>query len=137
MKIRINNLTDLHLAAKQFLEFTKNHHIFAFYGKMGAGKTTFINAILKQMKIEDHSSSPTFSIINQYLSPTYGTVYHFDFYRIENEIEALDIGIEEIIYGNEYCFIEWPSKIENLLPENTVNININVEDERRILDIEL
>lgn len=137
MRIKIQNLNQINQAAKDFISLTEGQNVFAFYGEMGAGKTTFINALLDEMGIEDHSSSPTFSIVNEYLSPKYGTVYHFDFYRIENEMEALDIGIEEIIYGDEYCFMEWPSKIENLLPENTVNIKISVEDECRILDIEL
>ena len=137
MTIKIQNLNQLKQAAKDFINLTEGHYVFAFYGEMGAGKTTFINALLDEMGIEDHSSSPTFSIVNEYLSPKYGTVYHFDFYRIENEMEALDIGIEEIIYGDDYCFMEWPSKIENLLPENTVNVKISVEDECRILDIEL
>jgi tRNA threonylcarbamoyladenosine biosynthesis protein TsaE len=137
MKILIHSLNDINQAAKDFINKTKGHQIFAFYGEMGAGKTTFINALLNEMGIEDHSSSPTFSIVNEYLSPKFGTVYHFDFYRIENEMEALDIGIEEIIYGDEYCFMEWPSKIENLLPENTVNVKISVEDKCRILDIQL
>jgi tRNA threonylcarbamoyladenosine biosynthesis protein TsaE len=137
MKIIIHNLNDINQAAKDFINKTKGHHIFAFYGEMGVGKTTFINALLNEMEIEDHSSSPTFSIVNEYLSPKYGIVYHFDFYRIENEMEALDIGIEEIIYGEAYCFMEWPSKIENLLPDNTVNVKINVEDKCRILDIQL
>jgi tRNA threonylcarbamoyladenosine biosynthesis protein TsaE len=137
MKIIIHNFNDINQAAKDFINKTKGHHIFAFYGEMGVGKTTFINALLNEMEIEDHSSSPTFSIVNEYLSPKYGTVYHFDFYRIENEMEALDIGIEEIIYGEAYCFMEWPSKIENLLPDNTVNVKINVEDKCRILDIQL
>ncbi len=137
MTIKIHNLNQIKQAAKDFINLTEGHHVFAFYGEMGAGKTTFINVLLDEMGIEDHSSSPTFSIVNEYLSPKYGTVYHFDFYRIENEMEALDIGIEEIIYGDDYCFMEWPSKIENLLPENTVNVKISVEDECRIIEIEL
>lgn len=137
MQLRIENLYNLEKSAKQFLELTDGHTIFAFDGEMGAGKTTFINAILKVMGIEDHSSSPTFSIVNEYLSPKYGPVFHFDFYRIEDESEALDIGVEDIIYGDEFCFMEWPSKIENLLPENTVFIKISVENNCRIIDIQL
>ena len=137
MQIKINNLSDINQSAKEFLDLTKGHTIFAFDGEMGAGKTTFINALLDEMGIEDHSSSPTFSIVNEYLSPKYGTVYHFDFYRLENEMEALDIGIEDLIYGNEFCFMEWPSKIANLLPENTVNVKIKVDNNCRILDIQL
>ena len=137
MQLKIENLSKIKQVASDFLKLTKGHTIFAFDGEMGAGKTTFINALLDNMGIEDHSSSPTFSIVNEYLSPNYGTVYHFDFYRIENEIEALDIGIEDLIYGNEFCFMEWPSKIENLLPENTVNVKISIENDCRILDIQI
>jgi len=137
MQLRIENLSEIKQAARQFLELTKGYTIFAFEGEMGAGKTTFITAVLTEMGIEDHSSSPTFSIVNEYLSPMYGTVFHFDFYRIENEIEALDIGVEDIIYGDDFCFMEWPSKIENLLPQNTVKVNISVENNCRILDIQL
>ena len=104
---------------------------------MGVGKTTFINAILLELGIKDHTSSPTFSIVNEYLSETFGTVYHFDFYRIKDETEALDIGIEDFIYGEEFCFMEWPSKIENLLPENSVTIKISIENNCRILDIKV
>ena len=137
MQLRIDNLENINQVAHEFIKLTNGHTIFAFNGEMGAGKTTFINAVLKQMGIEDHSSSPTFSIVNEYLSPKYGPVFHFDFYRIENEMEALDIGIEDIIYGEEYCFMEWPTKIENLLPENTVFIKISVENNCRIIDIQL
>jgi tRNA threonylcarbamoyladenosine biosynthesis protein TsaE len=137
MQLIIDNIADINQVARDFLKFTKGHTIFAFDGEMGVGKTTFINAILKQMGIEDHTSSPTFSIVNEYLSTKHGTVYHFDFYRIENEIEALDIGIEDIIYGEDYCFMEWPSKIENLLPEDTVFIKISVDKNCRIIDIQL
>lgn len=137
MQLKIENLSNIKQIASHFLELTKGHTIFAFDGEMGAGKTTFINAILYQMGIEDQTSSPTFSIVNEYLSPKYGSVFHFDFYRIENEMEALDIGIEDIIYGDDYCFMEWPSKIENLLPENTVTVKISVENNCRILDIQL
>ncbi|MGV6861967.1 MAG: tRNA (adenosine(37)-N6)-threonylcarbamoyltransferase complex ATPase subunit type 1 TsaE [Putridiphycobacter sp.] len=137
MQLVIDHLSEIHSVAKSFLDQTQGHKIFAFEGEMGAGKTTFINAILDIMKIEDHSSSPTFSIVNEYLSPLYGSVFHFDFYRIEDEEEALDIGVEDIIYNDDYCFMEWPSKIENLLPENTVLVKITVNNQRRIIDIQL
>ena len=137
MQIRIENITELKTASQTFIKLLKSHNIFAFYGEMGAGKTTFINALLLEMGITDHTSSPTFSIVNEYLSTSFGTVYHFDFYRIEDETEALDIGIEDLIYGEEFCFMEWPSKIENLLPENTVSIKISIEDNCRILDIKV
>lgn len=137
MEIRVENLSQIQEAAKSFAKLLNSHNIFAFYGDMGAGKTTFINALLLEMDIKEHTSSPTFSIVNEYKSEQYGTIYHFDFYRIEDESEALDIGLEDMIYGKEICLMEWPSKIENLLPENTVIINISVEEKCRIIDIQL
>ena len=137
MQIKINDLIDLPEAANTFLKITEGYKNFAFNAEMGAGKTTFINAILKEMGINDHSSSPTFSIVNEYDSPSFGAVYHFDFYRINNEIEAYDIGVEDILYDSNYCFIEWPEKIPNLLPENCVNINITVENNCRLIDVEI
>ncbi|WP_027420643.1 tRNA (adenosine(37)-N6)-threonylcarbamoyltransferase complex ATPase subunit type 1 TsaE [Crocinitomix catalasitica] len=135
MQIRVPQLEDLPEASRIFLEQTKGHKSFAFYGSMGAGKTTFITAVLKEMQIEDHVSSPTFSIVNEYFSLSYGKVYHFDFYRIEDEMEAYDIGVEEIFEEDAYCFIEWPERIDNLLPEKCVNVNIHEENGCRIIEI--
>ncbi|MFK8044211.1 MAG: tRNA (adenosine(37)-N6)-threonylcarbamoyltransferase complex ATPase subunit type 1 TsaE [Crocinitomicaceae bacterium] len=137
MQIKIENLSNLEGAAKLFLSSISDHKTFAFYGEMGVGKTTFINALMHEMGVEDHSSSPTFSIVNEYLSPTYGSIYHFDFYRLEDEMEALDIGIEDILYDDNYCFMEWPKRIENLLPENTVKVNITVQNNCRLINVEI
>ena len=104
-------------------------------GEMGTGKTTLVNELLKQMDIVDHTSSPTFSIVNEYFSVNYGLVYHFDFYRIENEIEALDIGVEELFEAEAYCFVEWPERIENLLPVDVVCVTIEIEDGCRIFEV--
>ncbi|MFK8038464.1 MAG: tRNA (adenosine(37)-N6)-threonylcarbamoyltransferase complex ATPase subunit type 1 TsaE [Crocinitomicaceae bacterium] len=137
MQIRVEKLSELQTAAKSFLSAINEHKSFAFYGEMGAGKTTFINALMHEMAIEDHSSSPTFSIVNEYLSPTYGSVFHFDFYRLQSENEAFDIGVEDILYDQNYCFIEWPERIENLLPENTVKVNITVQNNCRLINLEI
>jgi tRNA threonylcarbamoyladenosine biosynthesis protein TsaE len=108
--------------------------IFALYGKMGAGKTTFIQAICKHLGSEDNVTSPTFALINEYSSPEQSSIFHFDFYRIENIEEAFDLGYEDYIYSGHYCFIEWPEMIEPLLPEQIVNIEIQAqEDNSRII----
>lgn len=134
MKIEINTLQDLPAAAKTFLEETHNRKVFAFDGQMGAGKTTFIISLLKAMGVEDVEGSPTYSLVNVYGSAVYGKIHHFDLYRLNSENEAYDIGIEEMLYGGDYCFIEWPEKISNLLPENTiwVYIRTNNQNERTI-----
>ncbi len=137
MEFILDTVADIKSVAPKFLEALKTQKKIAFYGAMGAGKTTFINGLLQFMKIEDHVSSPTFSIVNQYYSNSFGDVYHFDFYRIENEMEALDIGLEEIFEEDAYCFMEWPERIDNLIPENCVSVHISVENECRIVKLEL
>ncbi len=106
---------------------------FLFYGEMGVGKTTLIKEMVKQLGVQDSSSSPTFSIVNEYDTPL-GTVYHFDFYRINNIAEAYDIGIEDYLYNGDYIFIEWPEKVKDLLPQgvNTLVINKNKNGSRTI-----
>ena len=106
-----------------------------FYGSMGVGKTTLIKEIVKQLGVNDVVSSPTFSLVNEYQSKNGETIYHFDFYRIHNEEEALDIGIEDYFYNNDWCFIEWPEKVKNLLPLNVVEIHLslNNDETRNIL----
>jgi tRNA threonylcarbamoyladenosine biosynthesis protein TsaE len=103
-----------------------------FYGSMGVGKTTLIKEIAKQLEIEDVVCSPTFSIVNEYHSAQGDKLYHFDFYRIENEEEAMDIGLEDYLYNDDWCLIEWPEKVKNLLPLNAVEIYLTKnEDESR------
>jgi len=126
MKIEINQLSDLQGAAIALLNFSKQNTIFIFEGEMGAGKTTFIKSICAQLGIEDLVSSPTFSIVNEYKSRMGNVVYHFDFYRIKNLNEAYDIGYEEYFYSGNICLIEWPEKIEELLPEKYVKVKIEV-----------
>ena len=118
--IHIESLSDLPRAAKEFLEAVGHRKVFAFKAEMGVGKTTFITALLRAMGIQDLEGSPTYSLVNVYDSQMFGRVYHFDLYRIEDEREALDIGIEEMLYSDEICFIEWPEKIERLLPDNVI-----------------
>lgn len=113
-----------------------DHRVFAFYGKMGAGKTTFIQAICRYLGSTDNVISPTFALINEYTSPK-GSIYHFDFYRIKEMEEAFDLGYEDYLYSGSYCFIEWPEKIEPLLPENIVTVKIEVDEhETRLIRAE-
>lgn len=137
VQIHLQSLSDLQASAKQFLEEFGHNKIFAFQAEMGSGKTTFITAILHAMGIVETEGSPTYSLVNVYDSPMYGRVYHFDVYRLKSEEEAMDIGIEEMLYGGGICFIEWPEKIQNLLPENTIWVYIRKnEDETRTITID-
>lgn len=119
--------------AKEILQ-SVNKNILLFYGELGTGKTTLIKELVKQLGVKEVANSPTFSLVNEYLSNKNETIYHFDFYRIENEEEAYDIGIEEYFYSNYLCLIEWPEKVENLLPLESVAIylTINMDDTRNI-----
>jgi len=119
--------------AKMILESVTNKTLL-FYGEMGTGKTTLIKELIKQLGVMDIVNSPTFSLINEYLSPDGESIYHFDFYRIEDEDEAYDIGIEEYFSSNSWCFMEWPGKVENLLPLDSVAIHltINMDGTRNI-----
>jgi len=122
-------------AAEFLLSNLQNQKILLFYGEMGAGKTTFIKAFCAALGVEDTVSSPTFSIVNEYQS-TKGIIYHFDFYRLKNQTEALDLGLEEYLDSGNYCLIEWPEKIPDLLPENYVHISLKVRpDQQRKLTI--
>jgi tRNA threonylcarbamoyladenosine biosynthesis protein TsaE len=122
------SLNTIDEAATNFLSQHANYRKFAFYGSMGAGKTTFITALCKALKAIDLVSSPTFSIVNEYETQSGDLIYHFDFYRIKNSEELFDIGFEEYIQNNNWCFVEWPEKAEELIPENFLKILIEVED---------
>ena len=132
MEIKIENIEHLASAARKFVDEIGENRVFAFYGKMGAGKTTFIKAICEAMGVKDVVASPTFAIVNEYADAEGQPVYHFDFYRIKNLREAYDIGCEEYFYSGYPCFIEWPEMVEELLPEDVVSVRIEVsENEER------
>ncbi len=123
-------------AARKFIDEMGENCVFAFYGKMGAGKTTFIKAICEALGVTDPVASPTFAIVNEYADAQGQPIYHFDFYRIKNLREAYDIGCEEYFYSGYPCFIEWPEMIEELLPEDAVKVTIEVlEDEARVVTL--
>lgn len=125
MNVTVNNLREVDLAAKQILSNFPDDRIFLLYGDMGAGKTTLVNSFCKALGVLDSTSSPTFSIVNEYRSPS-GPIYHFDFYRLKHEVEALDMGYEDYFYTDAYCFVEWPEKIPNLLPDGAREVTIRV-----------
>jgi len=122
-------IADLPVIARALLEKHKDRHIFALRGQLGAGKTTFMQAIAKELKSNDIVTSPTFSIVNQYTTIDNRFIYHFDFYRIKNIDEAINIGIDEYLYSGEYCFIEWAENVEELLPDDVINVSITVNDD--------
>lgn len=124
--ITIRDLDSIREAAKEFIAHMDNRTVYAFYGNMGAGKTTFIKAICEELGVEDVINSPTFAIVNEYRSSDSGElIYHFDFYRINKQSEAEDIGTEDYFYSGALCFIEWPEKIDELLPGDVVNVRIS------------
>jgi tRNA threonylcarbamoyladenosine biosynthesis protein TsaE len=135
MNINVNSLSDLDQAAIALLDFAGTEKIFVFEGDMGAGKTTFIKVIAKALGVKELVSSPTFSIVNEYEGKG-NTFYHFDFYRIKNLREAYDIGYEEYFFSGNTCFIEWPEKVEELLPEHYIKVEIKMLSENeRVLSI--
>ncbi len=137
MEITINNLDSINEAAKEFIAQIDQDTVFAFHGEMGAGKTTFIKAICEELGVEDVINSPTFAIVNEYRTATAELVYHFDFYRINKPEEAFDFGYEDYLYSGALCFIEWPEKIEELLPGDAVHVTImQNDDDTRTINIE-
>ena len=130
-----NTIKELDDVAKAIIETHKDAHIFAFYGEMGAGKTTLIKAICKHLSVNQAVNSPTFAIINEYIAHDNTVIYHFDFYRIKNISEAFDMGYEEYFYSGNYCFIEWPEKIEALLPHDSVRITLEDNEGKRLIII--
>lgn len=123
--------------AREFLEILASRKVVAFYGEMGAGKTTFIKALCRELNVIDGVSSPTFALVYEYHTPDDSLVYHFDFYRINSPTELFDLGYEDYFYSGHFCFIEWPEKATHLIPEGAVKVYITVQDDgKRKLKIE-
>lgn len=134
MGITINGLDTIRSAARQFIENIGSSRVFAFYGKMGAGKTTFVKALCEELGCDDVITSPTFAIVNEYTDGEQQPVYHFDFYRIKKLEEVYDMGYEEYFYSGALCLIEWPELIEDVLPDDTVRVTIEEQaDGSRLL----
>lgn len=158
--LSVKNTSQLPAAAKEILSFAGSKKIFCFYGELGAGKTTLIKELCKILGAKEAGSSPTYGLVNEYSYPsphspqkgesqskipnsmltsssdrTRGILYHFDLYRLRSESEIYDIGYEEYIFSGNYCFIEWPEKIEHLLPPDNVKVKIEVKEEERIISI--
>ena len=128
--MKIQNIESIHEAARSFVDAMGQARVFAFYGSMGAGKTTFIKAVCQELGVSDVITSPTFAIVNEYQSDTTGSlIYHFDFYRIEHLEEALDIGLFDYLDSGCLCIMEWPENIEALLPDDTLKVYIRVNDD--------
>lgn len=125
---KIHSVDELSIAAEALIESMQESNVFAFFGTMGAGKTTFIKTICKMLGVENVVNSPTFAIINEYVRPDGDPIFHFDFYRLNSLQESIDIGYQEYFESGHLCLIEWPEKIENLLPDNCVYVYIQSED---------
>lgn len=132
--LKINNLSELPVVANELIKAFGTKKVIAFKGEMGAGKTTLIKAICEELGVKQTISSPTFSIVNEYLSSSGKKIYHFDFYRINKISEAYDMGYEEYFYSDAYCFVEWPEKIAELMQEEVLTVNISVKDGVRMVE---
>ena len=135
MTIKIQDIDHINEAARLFVDLIGEHRVFAFYGSMGAGKTTFIKAICEELGVNDVITSPTFAIVNEYSTPS-NPIFHFDFYRIKKLEEVYDMGYEDYFYSGALCFIEWPELIEELLPADAVKVSIvEQEDGTRVVEL--
>jgi tRNA threonylcarbamoyladenosine biosynthesis protein TsaE len=138
LRINIPDLASIDDAARELIDILPDRRIFAFYGEMGAGKTTLIKALCRVLQVTDDASSPSFGLIYEYRTRGSDSVYHFDFYRIEHLEEAFDIGYEEYIDSGRYCFIEWPDKVASLLPPETVNVHLQIAgNNERTMEVEV
>jgi len=136
MKITYSSLDELDVVARDIIAYAGDCRVWQFHGEMGAGKTTLIKQICKHLGVIDNTSSPTFALINVYMTRDNNEMYHFDFYRIEKEEEAENIGCEEYFYSGSYCFIEWPERIPAILPAHNLKISINLDGKnRRIISL--
>jgi tRNA threonylcarbamoyladenosine biosynthesis protein TsaE len=126
-ELKINSLEDINSVAAEFIKLVGDKRIFAMHGAMGVGKTTFVKAICEEMGVQDSINSPTFAIVNEYHTAKENIIYHFDFYRIDDVQEAYDFGYEDYFYSDAMCFIEWPEKIDSILPNDTVEVHFNEE----------
>jgi tRNA threonylcarbamoyladenosine biosynthesis protein TsaE len=136
VQLSVNTLAQLPEAAKAILDNSAGNKIFLFYGDMGAGKTTLIKTLCEEMGVDEPATSPTFSIVNEYIGRD-SRIFHFDFYRLKTQTEALDMGYEEYFYSGAYCFIEWPEKIPDLLPDHYTTVSIKVgDDNSRLISIQ-
>ena len=137
MKIKIDSLDNIHVTAKKFIANMGTGKVFAFYGKMGAGKTTFIKAICEELGVNDVITSPTFAIVNEYTADNDTPIYHFDFYRIKKLEEVYDMGYEDYFYSGNLCLLEWPELIEDILPEDVTKVTITEqEDGTRLVEFQ-
>ncbi|MBC7864524.1 MAG: tRNA (adenosine(37)-N6)-threonylcarbamoyltransferase complex ATPase subunit type 1 TsaE [Bacteroidia bacterium] len=128
---------ELPLVASKLLAFAGDRKVFLFYGEMGSGKTTFIKTLCEALGVKEGLSSPTYSIVNEYISENGKKIYHFDLYRLKNIAECMDIGMEEYLYSGNYCFVEWPEIAERIYPDGVVKVKINVVDEKRVFEFQL
>ena len=134
LQLEIPNPASCEKAARSLLSSFPDHRLFAFYGEMGAGKTTFIKALCRFLEVIDLTSSPSFGLIHEYQTEQGDVVFHCDFYRIESNEEAYDLGFEELVYSGQFCFIEWPERITSMLPEEAVHVKLAaMEDGKRWL----
>lgn len=136
-KIEIDNIKNIDFAAAELLKEFEGQRVFAFFGEMGAGKTTFIQALCRELDVIEVVNSPTFTIVNEYHTENSSAIYHFDFFRIKKIEEVFDLGYEDYFYSGNYCFIEWPELITDILPDNAVLVKITIDQGgTRILEIE-